>query len=118
MAPHTQYGTKIHIPLFINQIFELCQIREEFLLLSSINQIIRNMKAISKAQVIDLLSYIGKDGVDNTNYGVNEFIAPVKPNEWYGCEDFPAVMFCSRAYIAPFGLMRMISQIFLASASG
>lgn len=27
------------------------------------------MKAISKAQVIDLLSYIGKDGVDNTNYG-------------------------------------------------
>lgn len=45
------------------------------------------MKAISKAQLIDLLSYIGKDGVDNTNYGVNEFISPVKPEGWYGCED-------------------------------
>ena len=45
------------------------------------------MKAISKAQVIDLLSSISKDGVDNTNYDVDTFVTPVCPERWYGCED-------------------------------
>lgn len=46
------------------------------------------MKAISKAQVIDLFSDISKDGVDNSNYSIDVFVAPVKPEKWYGCEDF------------------------------
>lgn len=45
------------------------------------------MKAISKSQVIDLFSNIGRDGVENTNYDVDVFVSSHKPEEWYGCED-------------------------------
>lgn len=45
------------------------------------------MKAISKVQVIDLMTNICRDGVDNTNYAIDVFVAPVKPEKWYDCED-------------------------------
>ena len=45
------------------------------------------MKAISKAQMIDLFSNIRRDGVENTNYDVDVFVSSHKPEEWYGCDD-------------------------------
>ena len=39
------------------------------------------MKAISKAQVIDLFSNIRRDGVENTNYDVDVFVSSHKPEE-------------------------------------
>ena len=46
------------------------------------------MKAINKAQVIDLMDKIQRDGVDNTHYSVDTFVSSVNPAKWYGCEDF------------------------------
>lgn len=45
------------------------------------------MKQITKAQVIDLMDKIQRDGVDNTQYSIDTFVAPVNPEKWYGCED-------------------------------
>ena len=45
------------------------------------------MKAISKTQVIDLMDNINRDGVDNTQYSIDVFVSPVKPEKWYDCED-------------------------------
>ena len=45
------------------------------------------MKAISKAQVIDLMDVLNKEGVDNTQWAINTFVAPVKPEKWYGAND-------------------------------
>ena len=45
------------------------------------------MKAISKTQVIDLMNNINRDGVDNTQYSIDIFVSPVKPEKWYDCEN-------------------------------
>ena len=58
------------------------------------------MKAISKKRVIDLLSVIGVDAVDNSHYDVHTFGAPVNPEKWYdcvntGCDDLPPGAYCA-----------------------
>ncbi len=50
------------------------------------------MKAISKVQLIDLMSIINREGVSNESYTIDVFVSPVKPEKWYdsidtGCED-------------------------------
>lgn len=45
------------------------------------------MKQITKEQVIDLMNKINVDGVDNTQWTINAFVAPVKPEKWYGAND-------------------------------
>ncbi len=45
------------------------------------------MKAISKVQLIDLMSIINREGVSNESYTIDVFVSPVKPEKWYDCED-------------------------------
>ena len=58
------------------------------------------MKAISKTQIIDLMININRDGVDNTQYSIDIFVSPVKPEKWYdgidtGCEDLQPGAYCA-----------------------
>jgi len=44
------------------------------------------MKAISKAQVIDLMDVLNKDGVYNSNYSIDVFVRDVDVSRHYGAD--------------------------------
>lgn len=45
------------------------------------------MKEISKAQVIDLMNVLNRDGVDNSHCDINTFTSETDPHTYYGADE-------------------------------